>query len=42
MVTPARAALPALPSDTTGVLYKHEHVTNNLACVLRTFQDTVD
>ena len=25
--------------NTSGVLYKYEHVTNNLACVLRTFQD---
>ena len=25
--------------NTFGVLHKYEHVTNNLACVLRTFQD---
>ena len=25
--------------NTFSVLYKYEHVTNNLACVLRTFQD---
>ena len=25
--------------NTFGVLHKYEHVTNNLACALRTFQD---